>query len=547
MKEFLLIGICIVQVRWAICQNTVGLISQQVEQVYPGYNLVFPHNQANVFLLDNCGQIVHMWEDEAMWRPGNAVYLTEEGNLIKAKRGQASINDPIWAGGGGEIVEIRDWNNQLLWEFRQNNTTARLHHDIAPMPNGNILMISWEVKTLEESLLAGRDPEKIAQGELWPDYLLEINPNSNEIVWEWHAWDHLVQDFDSTQENFGVVSEHPERIDINFDNRNGHPDWMHANSVDYNPVLDQVLLSVPYFDEVWIIDHNTSTEEAAGPKGDLLYRWGNPQTYRQGTEEDQQLFFPHDIDWVDPFATPDDSLFGQLSVFNNRVSTRHSTGNLFTPLFDEASQSYRLSDSVFLPLDYDRTFVHPVDSSEIFSAILSSLQMLPNGNGLIMAGRWGRAFEINVEDEIVWEYIIPLKSGSPASQGDTLVIDDNLTFRLERYGLDFVGFEGKDLSPKGYWELAPNEDFCTMTVSHTPSITPEFYFYPNPSEGFLFVQTSDFTKKDFLIFDLMGRVLKKGSINPGLNEISIPEFNPGIYWLHIEGLDKQSFVVRKKH
>src|SRR5207248_2769403 len=41
-------------------------------------------------------------------------------------------------------------------------------------------------------------------------------PHGGEIVWEWHAWDHLIQEFDPQKANYGVVADHPERVDINF-------------------------------------------------------------------------------------------------------------------------------------------------------------------------------------------------------------------------------------------------------------------------------------------------------------------------------------------
>ena len=35
------------------------------------------------------------------------------------------------------------------------------------------------------------------------------------LAWEkWHVWDHLVQDFDPARDNYGVIAEHPERLDI---------------------------------------------------------------------------------------------------------------------------------------------------------------------------------------------------------------------------------------------------------------------------------------------------------------------------------------------
>ena len=58
---------------------------------------------------------------------------------------------------------------------------------------------------------------------------------------------------------------------------------MHCNGLDYNSALDQIALSCRGMNEVYIIDHSTTTEEAvghtggnAGKGGDILYRWGNP-------------------------------------------------------------------------------------------------------------------------------------------------------------------------------------------------------------------------------------------------------------------------------
>ena len=319
-------------------QNTVGLLSYEPALTFDGYNLIYPHNQPNVYLLDNCGEIVHVWEDSLQYRPGNTAYLLEDGRLLKTKRPSSVVNDAIWAGGGGATVEIRDWDNNLEWSFTINNDTARLHQDVELLPNGNILMIVWELKTAAEAIQAGRAPSTLDDNELWPDYVIEVDPATDEIVWEWHFWDHLIQDFDPTKDNYGVVADHPGRLDINFDS-DGAADWLHCNSIDYNPEMKQILLSSPFLSEIYIIDHTTTTTQAAGDIGGLggvggefLFRWGNPQAYRAGTEEDQQLFNNHDAHWVLDFVGETHPQFGKIGVFNNQAGLNFSTVNTLSKI-----------------------------------------------------------------------------------------------------------------------------------------------------------------------------------------------------------------------
>ncbi|MEM9720870.1 MAG: aryl-sulfate sulfotransferase [Bacteroidota bacterium] len=538
------LGLCI----WA--QNTIGLIKNQPSRIYDGYNLLYPHNQPDAFLVDNCGRIVHTWEGDSLYRPGNSVYLQEDGALLVCSRNAVPINDPIWAGGGGENVELKSWDNESLWQFRMNTDTTRLHHDIAPLPNGHVLMIAWELKTLEESIQAGRDPASLmdstlSQAKLWPDFILEYAPELDSIVWEWHAWDHLIQDFDFSKDNFGQVEAHPERIDINYDTHQGHPDWMHANAIDYNPVLDQILLCIPYFHEVWVIDHGISTEEAHGEKGDLLYRWGNPATYRGGSSSDQKLFFPHDIHWVDPTAKVEDSLFGVLALFNNRVGTDYSTGNLFTTPLDPQTGIYEFGDSQFLPESFDRVITYPEDSTQFFSNSLSSIQVLPNGNVLMLAGRWGQAIEVSLDNTLVWEYVVPLAAGMPVQQGTELSINQNITFRIERYDINYPAFEGRDLNPEEYWELNPNEDFCFQTTSNRSGLKSELTLYPNPVENMLQLEYPNSSPQNYRILDIWGKVIRAGTFRSDQHRVEVSGLSPAMYWLEIEGVGIQKFLVKR--
>lgn len=533
-------------------QNTIGLLSKTPEASFPGYNLIFPHNQSTVFLIDNCGQLVHEWTDAPDLRPGNAAEIMPNGDLIVCKRPNSFISDPIWAGGGGATIEVRTWNNQLKSSFTLNNDRFRLHHDFAPLPNGNILMIAWAKKDSLESIAAGRNPAILPRGEVWSEAVLEWDPVQDSIVWEWHVWDHLIQDYDADRANFGIVADHPERIDINYDEHDGHPDWLHMNAIAYNPVLDQLVLSVPHFNEIWVVDHSTTTEEAAGSVGgragkggDLLYRWGNPAAYGRGDLNDKKFFFQHDIHWPFPEALPGEPGFGQMAVFNNRTPGERSFGQLFQTPFDTSSWNYTLSDATsFGPQDVLVSRTHPDTIIRSYSASVSSVQLLDNGNWLLMSGRWGYAYELNEQNEIVWEYITPLERGMPAVQGDTLDIAANLTFRMKRYPEDFPAFAGRDLSPKGYIEANPNEGFCGLVVSARDTrLEGDWTVFPNPaSEHILIKVPNHWVGQSWSLRSLMGQPLQSGTVSDINQMVPLNHIPKGMYVLAIGSQSKKIII-----
>ncbi|MCO6492647.1 MAG: aryl-sulfate sulfotransferase [Phaeodactylibacter sp.] len=532
--------------------HTVGLLSYNPAKAYDGYNLIYPHNQPNVYLLDNCGEVVHVWEDEPQWRPGNTAYLLPNGNLVKTKRPAAIANDPIWAGGGGAIVEIRDWDNNLLWSFERNNEQERLHHDIALTDQGTILMIVWELKTQEEAIQAGRDPSLLADGELWPDYIIEVDPETDEIVWEWHVWDHLVQDFDPGKDNYGVVADNPQLVDVNWDTSDGDADWMHTNAIDYNAEIGQVIISVPTFHEVWIIDKTTTTQQAAGHTGgfggrggDLLYRWGNPAAYQSGTAEDQTLFYQHDIHWIDDFLDFSNPYFGRLAVFNNQVGEDYSTANIFNPGFDMYKLGYPMMGNVWGPNSFDLTIQHP-DPTMMYSTGLSSIQVLPNGNFLICVGRFGYSFEITPGNEIVWEYKTPLNGGARASQGDVLSENNNLTFRMDRYPADYAAFEGRDLSSQGWIELNPDSTFCEQILPAGEQFSSYgLKVFPNPAASQLVLEWEGGVWAEFEVFDFMGRQVEYFRATGGRKYMDISDWREGVYFVRVNGMDVRKVAVRR--
>ena len=533
-----------------VAQNTVGLLTNDVESSQDGYTMFYPADQHTVYLIDNCGRLVHTWTD-TLHTPSNAVYLLDNGDLLRCGKRPGPINPIMQRGGAGDMVDRWSWSGELLWRYTYNTQTVRMHHDVEPMPNGNVLIIAWEYKTLEEAAAAGMDTSAVELDSVWPDHLIEVSPEGAEggtIVWEWHAWDHLVQDHDPELPGFGVVSEHPERIDVNY-----HPlqdeDWMHINSVDYNAELDQILLSVPFFNEVWVIDHSTTTEEAAtssggnsGRGGDLLYRWGNPMAYGRGDGTDQTLFFQHDAKWLGPGLADNDADQGKMIVFNNRVGTLHSAVDVFAPPVD-ANGNYTLdAGQAFGPATYDWRYTAPV-LEDLFSSGLSSADKLPNGNFFICSGRQGWAFEVDAAGEIVWEYVIPLFQGEPIVQGTEMV--GAATFRATKYPADHPFLSQQELTTNTYIELEPDTLFCgsiSLAVGRSTNSGSGVHIYPNPARNLVHVSGLDPARAELL--DATGKVVRQFPSN-GTGTIDVTGLAAGLYVLRIGGEGSALLMVEE--
>jgi hypothetical protein len=417
----------------AQAQQTVGLF-QNDPGAFDGYTL-FGARDGTQYLIDMEGRLVHSWSAS-----GQPPQLLENGNLLL---------------GRGGVHEIA-WDGTVVWDY----TYSTQHHDYELLPNGNVLMITRESKTYEEAVAAGRNPALVEEtAGLRPLHVIEVAPTvptGGTIVWEWHAWDHLIQDSDSSKANYGVVADHPELIDANWPGSSASSNWFHTNAIHYNPALDQIILSSRVFNELWIIDHSTTTAQAAGHTGgnsdqggDLLYRWGNPEAYRAGTALDQMLFLQHDAQWIEPQLLGGDNIL----VFNNGSTARpYSSVDEIVPPVN--GYNYWLTPgSPYGPAGPVWSYVAPVPT-DFYASFISGTQRLPNGNTLINDGPHGTFFEVTPEGETVWKYVNPVTSTGLVYQGDPIPPRvgggtglDNAVFRCYRYGTNYPGLDGRDLTP----------------------------------------------------------------------------------------------------
>ena len=435
----------------------LGLLTND-PRAFPGYNLMSPLNSSRTYLFDLQGRVVRTWQSDCS--PSLCAYLLDNGRILRG--GSIGIEAQVFGPGpgvGGRIQEFT-WDGDLAWDFRFYNARQLPHHDLTALANGNVLMIVWDRKSAQEVLAAGRRPELTGDSHLLVDSLVEIKPSGKtggEVVWEWHLWDHLVQDFDNARPNYGNVAEHPELVNLNYGedalapiaaNKDAsdklksvgyiganagpgrpraNPDWTHFNGVAYNAELDQVMVSVHNFSEFWIIDHSTKTAEAAGHAGgrsgkggDLIYRWGNPRAYRAGKKEDQKLFAQHNAHWIGK-GLPGE---GHVLVFNNGGNrpdgSYSSVDELVLPV--DAQGRYEFAPGAAYGPDEPVWSYTAPKKTDFYSFFISGAQRLASGNTLICSGATGTIFEVTSDKDVVWKYANPVNGGmgSPGGFGPPL-------------------------------------------------------------------------------------------------------------------------------
>ena len=384
--------------------------------VSDGYTLFSPlpnQNSSgifNTFLIDNNENIINQWSHDC--KPVTISYLLPDSSVVIPCT-QDEV-DGLGGNGiaGGRILKL-SWDGEILWDDIFVDDNYQPHHDIEPLPNGNILLITYERKTLSDALLLGRES---IDDEIWPSYIIELEQvgiDSSRIVWEWHLWDHTVQDIYPDLSNYGSIHENPGKLNINLGSLGGgggaSGDWIHLNSIDYNESLDLIAISSRKMNEFYFIDHSTTTEQASSDTGgnfnvggDFVYRWGNPQNYNRGTHLDQILVSQHSVNWINE-SFPGG---GDIILYNNKTE-------------EEGSQVLQID----VPVDdfyYQIDEVHPHEpqypqwiygDGNFFSPIQSGAYRLENGNTLISIGDRAEFFEIDSSLNVVWNYEFSSPSG----------------------------------------------------------------------------------------------------------------------------------------
>lgn len=353
-------------------------------EVDDSYLLVNDADSNKVYIMDKDANILHEWSLSSGL--GNDCTLEENGQLLALLE---SSNPEIQFGGFGGKIQLINPDNSISWEYIVSDETMISHHDAERLPNGNILIMVWTRKTSLEATAAGFD----SAHDIYPESLIEVNPVTNNIDWEWHSWDHIIQNVDKEKSNYGEISEHPNKIDINY-NSNENGDIMHANGLSYDDKNDLIYLSVNFYSEVWVIDHSTTIEESKNDTGgnynkggDLIYRFGNPTAYQN--PNGARLFF--------------NNHFPNLSVnLDNNTMLLFMNGN---NVLQSTVYEFKFPETLSLEkgIDNEPEVIWSFTDPELFSPKVSGATKLPNGNILITEGDYG-AWEVNQNGDIVWKF-----------------------------------------------------------------------------------------------------------------------------------------------
>lgn len=328
-------------------------------------------------ILDMEGNIIKQFDC-----PGYPAKLLPDGSLLCNNLTIASLTIP----------ELRQVSPQgdILWSYRNFfRNSAKQHHDyqldgsnpvgyyvpgmemVGPSEGGNMLVLSH--------IIHKRSEQDVRRGRLEDDVIYEIDPSGN-VLWEWHAKDHIDQ--------MGFSESALKDIYKNQLMK----DWLHTNTASYigpNRWYDElhderfhpenIIIASPRARWIAIIDKQS---------GDFVWRMGPDYSEGQPGHEFGGVLFSHHAHII-PRGLPGE---GNLLVFDN--GTWSGFGDQYSP-----SRGYsRILE------------INPIDFSVIWefrqridSPNMSSVQRLPNGNTFIAAGLFGRMVEVTPDKEIVWE------------------------------------------------------------------------------------------------------------------------------------------------
>lgn len=422
-------------------------------------------------------------------------------------------------------------------------------------------MISYDVKNSADATTAGCSTT-MSSG-IYSEKIIEVQPSTTSttgytIVWEWHLWDHLCQSASSSKSNYVTsVSAHPELMNINY---NTTQDWWHMNGIDYNPYLNQIAISSHNMNEIYVIDHSTTTAQAAthtggnsGKGGDFLYRWGNTATY--GVSGTANFNVVHDAHWVAPYCP-----YGNyLGAFNNKGATSSKTCvDYINPPYN--GYTYTFGTITYTPSTYNWRYTYTGNAAND----QGSSQVLPSGNILLCAGTAGVVLEVDsARTKVLWSmtascaqafrysecYVAGTQPTTPtvSQNGNILTCSgDGTSYMWFQNGYKIVGAKSKTYtatiagiyqvqvysSSDCFSSVSDKFSVTSITAMEAPQIT-EISYYPNPSTDKIHLEIPSSEQSwNITMYCPLGKKVISAS---NTTDITVSDLPNGVYFLNVNG------------
>ena len=394
---------------WPIDRPT-GLTHHDPAKSSKGYTLMCGTGARDAVLLDMQGRVVHRWyfSDKRVFN----VELLPTGNLLAlvtrsepppprtdGEQTRFSL-DPggppeifNFLGGRGDALRELDWEGNAVWEYEH----PGLHHDFDRLENGHTIALEWvpTTKEVEERVLGGgHQPGQPMPPNMIGDDFVELDADAREVG-RIHLW--------------RVLS--PE--DAVIGPLESRWEWTHVNSIERIPD-GGLLFSSRNTSTIGIVDP-PSADDPDSP-GALRWRFGGPE-----------LSCQHHATWQGSAAD------GSVLVFDNGMNRLQDLSYSRILLIDPRTDEFEV--------------VYQGEPREqFFSAHISGVSKLSNGNYLVTEGAAGRLFEIDSKGAVVWEWVSPFQV---TQRGDVC----NWVFRAWRYDGDFPGLAGRELRAERHAEF----------------------------------------------------------------------------------------------
>ncbi|HEY2345943.1 MAG TPA: arylsulfotransferase family protein [Xanthomonadaceae bacterium] len=341
--------------------------------VYPG-NVLYsdcmnpnPDATGNVFLINQNGASVKQWHSTGNMMEWQAKPIGTDGSILTWRYASSTGN---CENGTGKVWLTKIAGNDVATKI-YNDPTCALNHDFEVLQDGTFLVLCRKFIT----------DTTVSTKPFYDDLIRRVD-GSGHVLWEWSTDAHYAQLGLSTAARHIIMAGQTVYPVFNP----GDPpssDVFHTNSIQFIPpnasaasnaafTPGNILVDQRNTNLIFAIDYNT---------GNVVWQVGNISVGQ------------HAVKMIGSNLPGD----GHLLIFNNG-----SWGGY--PAVVGFSSSVIEYDPIGAKVTWSYSAPYPAGKG-FFSPYRGNAQRLPNGNTFIDDSVWGRIFEVDVNGNVVWEYV----------------------------------------------------------------------------------------------------------------------------------------------